>query len=288
MITIICSYIQLKLNLKGAILMLTKSEMNDVLIYLSKKYNGRFDEIYKALQQKEEAPQDAVKEACGTVHSNTVTIIDGEYPEFLKNIDNPPIVLYTSGDIHMLNDVNDVSVHMREDGVRIFTRLETSYDQSTELNLNYCFASENEELLDRILNDCKKHDMPLRDYHFTLSNDDLISVIVNERGKTPYVTKVHNDLKNYQSIIGGNIEVVPLDSRYVVLCDAEGKIKDRPGNLKIGNDTICGTIIIAGISPSGEKFRSLTEKEAKEVQIWLNNLKTSKSKNEKAIGLKIH
>lgn len=268
--------------------MLSKAEMNDVLIYLSKKYNGHFDEIYKALQQKEEAPQEAVKEACGSVHSNTVTIIDVDYPEFLKNIDNPPIVLYTSGDIRMLNDVNDVSVHMREDGVRIFTRLETSYAQSTELNLNYCFASENEELLDRILDDCKKHDMPLRDYHFTRSNDDLISVIVKERGKTPYVTKVHNDLKNYQSIIGGNIEVVPVDSHYVILCDAEGKIKDRPSNLKIGNDTICGTIIIAGISPSGENFRSLTEKEAKEVQIWLNNVKANKSKNEQAIRRKIH
>ena len=40
----------------------------------------------------------------------TITINSNEYPERLKNIDNPPFVLYCKGDISMLNDDNYISI----------------------------------------------------------------------------------------------------------------------------------------------------------------------------------
>lgn len=52
--------------------------------------------FFKALMAKEEAPEDKVKVANASVHSNVVTIVDEEYPDYLKDIDNPPIVLYTA------------------------------------------------------------------------------------------------------------------------------------------------------------------------------------------------
>ena len=39
-----------------------------------------------------------------------ITINSNDYPERLKNIDNPPFVLYCKGDISLLNDDNNISI----------------------------------------------------------------------------------------------------------------------------------------------------------------------------------
>lgn len=242
-------------------------EMNEVLVYLSKKYHSCNNDIFKALKAKEEAPEDKVKVANASVHSNVVTIADEEYPDYLKDIDNPPIVLYTAGDIAMLNDDHEIGAYISDAGVRVFTRIEPLYDSAGNVSINYCFASEDEALLDRIVNDCKKRQMPLRDYHldFAKNDKDLINVVVIARGKAPYMTTITNKLECYQSIVSGNIEVVPVSDHTVILCDDEGKLKGKPANRYFKNDVICGTFIIIGTD--GKNLRSLTSQEAKDTQM---------------------
>lgn len=242
-------------------------EMNEVLVYFSKKYHGRNNDILNALKVKEEAPKDDVKVANAGVHSNVVTIIDDSYPDFLKETDDPPIVMYTVGDITMLNDVRETGAYISDEGVRVFTRIEPSYDSKGSVSLDYCFASEDEALLDRIINECKEREIPLRDHDLdNLKKDnELIDVVVIEKGKAPYMMTIPNKLESYQSIVGGNIEAVPVSDHTVILCDDEGKLKGKPANRYFKNDVICGTFIVIGTD--GENFRSLTSQEAKDTQI---------------------
>lgn len=265
--------------------MLKKEEMDRVLVYLSKKYQGHYDGILNALKVKEEAPDDKVKDANARVHSNVVTIIDNKYPEYLKDVDNPPIVLYTAGDIAMLNNGRDTEAYISVEGVRAFTRIKPLYDSKGNVSLNYCFACEDESLLDRIINDCKEHQMPLRDYDLdnTKNDKNLIDVVVIERGKSPYMITIPDTLESYQSIVGRYIEVVPINDRVVILCDDEGKLKGKPANRRFENDVICGTFIVIGMD--GENFRSLTTQEAKATQMRFD--KTISNKQDKDLFKKI-
>lgn len=75
----------------------------ELLIYLSIKYEGDFERILKAIKAKEDATEEMVKKEVATIKSNVITIIDKEYPEELKHINMPPLVLYYYGDISLLN-----------------------------------------------------------------------------------------------------------------------------------------------------------------------------------------
>ncbi len=79
----------------------------DILIYLSVKYGGEWDDIYKAIREKEKINFDLIKEAVDKCKANTITIIDDDYPSYLKNIYQPPFVLFYYGDKNLLKDERD-------------------------------------------------------------------------------------------------------------------------------------------------------------------------------------
>lgn len=74
----------------------------DILIYLSLRYKGCWDDIYGAIKRKEPIDDDAYKEAMATLKSEALTIIDKNYPEHLKQCHKPPFVLFYYGDISLL------------------------------------------------------------------------------------------------------------------------------------------------------------------------------------------
>ncbi|MCQ2794024.1 MAG: DNA-processing protein DprA [Bacilli bacterium] len=74
----------------------------NLLLYLSLKYAGNYDKIYQAITKRETVEEEAVKEAVKQIKCHTLTIIDKEYPESLKRIPTPPLVLYYYGDISLL------------------------------------------------------------------------------------------------------------------------------------------------------------------------------------------
>ena len=89
---------------------------------------------------------------------------------------------------------------------------------------------------------------------------DKITVIV-KRPEEPigHIEEIRNELKAFQSIVGGNMEPVVLadgSDRIMLICNEEGKLYGLPENFwfqTIGRiDLICGTAIICG--DSGEDF----------------------------------
>ena len=76
--------------------------MDEVLLYFSLKYAGDFDQIYQALERKEQVNEDLKKELFKDVCSKYTTIISKDYPEALKEISCPPFVLYYYGDLSLV------------------------------------------------------------------------------------------------------------------------------------------------------------------------------------------
>ena len=89
--------------------------MNIILIYFAKKYDGDWDEIYKALENKEQVSlkdmtriEDELKQS----EEKITTILDSDYPKSLKEAYKPPFVFWTKGDKKLLDKP---SVSLRAD-----------------------------------------------------------------------------------------------------------------------------------------------------------------------------
>lgn len=82
------------------------SDSRKLLIYLAVKYHGDFTKVLTALQLKEDidTPYEVVEEVCNNLKCKTITFLDYDYPERLKKIFRPPLVLFYYGDITLLND----------------------------------------------------------------------------------------------------------------------------------------------------------------------------------------
>jgi DNA processing protein len=77
--------------------------MEEILVYFALKYNGDFDLILKALEEKEYVEEEDKKRMLSKVKSKYTTIISEDYPDQLKEITCPPFVLFYYGDLRILN-----------------------------------------------------------------------------------------------------------------------------------------------------------------------------------------
>lgn len=80
--------------------------MRRILLYFSLKYHGDYQLILQAIRQKEKVVKEKLQTIEEKIQSKYVTIIDKDYPEMLKHINNPPWVLYYYGDLSLLNKKN--------------------------------------------------------------------------------------------------------------------------------------------------------------------------------------
>ncbi len=93
-----------------------QNSMNDILLYFSLKYNGDFNKIYTALQNKEQLNIDEFYKLKDKLKSKYTTILDETYPNKLRKVSNPPFVLYYEGDIDMLeNDLTAIDGTLNPD-----------------------------------------------------------------------------------------------------------------------------------------------------------------------------
>lgn len=83
-------------------------EPRNFLIYLSVIYQGDFEQIYHELVAREAPPSDEeMNEVLKTVKSPCITMLDEDYPEYIKTkVFQPPFVLYYYGDISLIKDEN--------------------------------------------------------------------------------------------------------------------------------------------------------------------------------------
>ena len=89
-----------------------------------------------------------------------------------------------------------------------------------------------------------------------MSKREKIAVIVKKPGEFPGKMKhVNNELKAFQEIVDGYLEVVPLrNGSDVIIVNEEGKIRDCKFNftmLDFIDDQIFGTVIVAGVDKDG-------------------------------------
>ena len=70
--------------------------------------------------------------------------------------------------------------------------------------------------------------------------DENIRVLKVAPGKAPEAVAIPNTLEAMQQMVGGYIEVIPLEDVCLV-CNEEGKLMGLPGSRRLGDDIIAGT-----------------------------------------------
>ena len=71
-----------------------KNQMNLILVYFAKKYNGNWDEIYQAIAKKEKVEMSELTKLEDDMDCKYITIIDEDYPNHFKSKYKPPFVLF--------------------------------------------------------------------------------------------------------------------------------------------------------------------------------------------------
>src|SRR5574344_243351 len=76
---------------------------NDILLYLSYKYKSNWEGRMEAIKRRDEIRVEEIKGIKDKVKSKYVTMVDKEYPEYLKTLGHPPFVLFYKGDLNLLS-----------------------------------------------------------------------------------------------------------------------------------------------------------------------------------------
>ena len=75
-----------------------------ILIGLSIKFEGNWEKIYQAIMSKDTGNLYSYYDEFAKARCNAVTIFDENYPQILKQIYNPPFVLFYYGDIALAHN----------------------------------------------------------------------------------------------------------------------------------------------------------------------------------------
>ncbi len=147
---------------------MSKFEMNKVINFFAYKYHGDWDSIYEAIQRKERIEVvDLEKFYDIDEQTNYLSIIDVRYPENYKAIYMPPLTIYYSGDINILQPVRITSLwgDIDEENLKkIFllnnTLALSANDKNIDIALKYAtknikfilvdFAKYNQSIVDKI------------------------------------------------------------------------------------------------------------------------------------------
>lgn len=158
-----------------------------IIVYLSIIFNGDFHKIYEFIKNKEiiKASNQEVEETINTLKCKYITILDEDYPEFLKAIAFPPLVIFYYGDFSILRDYDknvaligsrknssyggdmafSIARDLAKNGYVIVSGLAKGIDSIAHKGaiegggktvailgsgIDYCYPSENKELYDEI------------------------------------------------------------------------------------------------------------------------------------------
>ena len=160
--------------------------MNLILIYFSIKYKGDFISIYNALKNKEIVDPDEIDDLEYKINYENlkiITILDNEYPEQLKEIANPPFVLYYKGNFSLIkknalclvgDTVSDIILAYVHQGIEQTSKnnvLVTNYFKGLEeVVVNY-YLQNNKEI---IFVSCNGLDNPYFAKNINVDNNSLL------------------------------------------------------------------------------------------------------------------
>ncbi|MDO4518540.1 MAG: DUF3846 domain-containing protein [Bacillota bacterium] len=101
----------------------------------------------------------------------------------------------------------------------------------------------------------------------------MIRVLYIEPGKAPEEKIIGTGLAEMQALVGGIIELFPLEDEMVLICNEEGKINDLPLNRAMVDsdgrliDIIAGSFFIAAAPADSDTFESLPYKSMQKYKV---------------------
>lgn len=78
-------------------------KINELLLFISLKYEGDWERIYEFISKKEKFDQKEFENTIKLFNGNYITIMDEDYPKILKICTKPPFVLFYKGNKEILN-----------------------------------------------------------------------------------------------------------------------------------------------------------------------------------------
>lgn len=75
--------------------------MENLLVYLVCKYHGDYTKITRAIINNETASQKAIQTCISSLNCKYVTILSDDYPPSLRELKEPPYVLFYKGDLRL-------------------------------------------------------------------------------------------------------------------------------------------------------------------------------------------
>lgn len=88
--------------------------MEEILLYFAFKYDGSFEKILQAVQNKEKFNKHEYEKYKGKLKCHYTTIVSDDYPECLKHIACPPFVLFYYGDLSLISQKTIGVIGMRK------------------------------------------------------------------------------------------------------------------------------------------------------------------------------
>ncbi len=79
--------------------------MNNVLLYFALKHDGDFEKIYNDIKAKVPVDENEFIKLKRVLKTKYVTILDSNYPDFLKQVSCPPFVLFYEGNLKLAKDL---------------------------------------------------------------------------------------------------------------------------------------------------------------------------------------
>lgn len=84
--------------------------MREIILYFVLKYKGDWEQVYKAISEKEIVDTKELEGINESINSNYVSIIDSQYPEAFKNSIRPPFVLFYHGNWDLVHNMKNLAV----------------------------------------------------------------------------------------------------------------------------------------------------------------------------------
>ncbi len=97
-----------------------------------------------------------------------------------------------------------------------------------------------------------------------------MQIIVKPVRRETYMSKVENDLKSLQALVGGYIEIVRLKNGLLLVCNEEGKLNNSYFNFSTQWDQIFGNVFFCRSNDEGD-FISVEPEGFDLIQQWLEH-----------------
>ncbi|QBQ07531.1 DNA processing/uptake protein [Spiroplasma gladiatoris] len=127
--------------------------MEKVLLYFSLKYNGNWDKIYSALENKEKILHSQLEDIENNIDCDFITILNPLYPSYLKTTHKPPFVIFYKGNIELITKYNkNISViggkEFSDQGLKNTYKIIKELNEEKRIIVTYQNAGINDAIID--------------------------------------------------------------------------------------------------------------------------------------------